>query len=144
MSRHRSSRDRFLSDINVTPFVDVMLVLLIIFMVAAPMMTQGVDVELPAAETTSLPAADTEQLLITVDKTGDIFINNFSVEAAQLTEKLKAILALRQDRRVYLRADKQVEYGTVVQVMAAIKNAGVDNLGMVTVPYEENAKRNAQ
>jgi len=131
-----------MSEINVTPFVDVMLVLLIIFMVAAPMMTQGVEVDLPTAEAKSLSATETEHLLVTIERNGTIYINDFAIEQANLTEKLKGILSLRQDRRVFLRADRHVDYGTVVQTMVAIQNAGVDNLGMVTIPYEEKTKQN--
>ena len=134
-----SDSDRLISDINVTPFVDVMLVLLVIFMVTAPMMMQGVDVVLP--ETTSQPlAAKKENLVITINKQNQIFINNYEVATDFLQEKLKKILEGRDNREVYLRADREISYGFVVRVMAEIKAAGVDKLGMVTEPISEKKK----
>jgi biopolymer transport protein TolR len=128
--------DRLMSDINVTPFVDVMLVLLIIFMVTAPMMMQGVDVALP--ETTSKPLiAQKENLIITINKKNQIFINDYQITLDFLQEKLKKILAGRENREVYLRADKEISYGVVVRIMAEIKEAGVDKLGMVTEPIRK-------
>ena len=124
-----------LSEINVTPFVDVMLVLLIIFMVTAPMMMQGVDVSLP--ETTAEPLkSEKENLVITINKDNNVFINDYQVTVDFLKEKLAKILEGRRDREVFLKADKDISYGTVVQVMAEIKGAGVEKLGMVTVPAE--------
>ena len=136
-----SDSDRLISDINVTPFVDVMLVLLVIFMVTAPMMMQGVDVALP--ETTSQPlAAKKENLVITINNQNQIFINNHQLGIDFLQEKLKKILEGRDKREVYLRADREISYGFVVRVMAEIKAAGVDKLGMVTEPIRE--KKNVQ
>jgi biopolymer transport protein TolR len=132
-----SNSDRLMSDINVTPFVDVMLVLLIIFMVTAPMMMQGVDVTLPEATAKPL-VAQKENLVITVDEKQQVHINDFTVEMDYLSDKLSKILENREDRDVYLRADTNVPYGAVVKVMAAIKAAGVTKLGMVTVPAEKN------
>ncbi|MFZ0134582.1 MAG: protein TolR [Desulfobacterales bacterium] len=128
-----------MSEINVTPFVDVMLVLLIIFMVTAPMMTQGVDVALPEATAEPLPA-DTEHLMISIDNKGAVFINDVTVTVDDLGEKLKRIMSNRSDRGVYLKADKDIAYGTVVRVMSEIKLAGVEKLGMVTVPLPEDEK----
>ncbi|MGD8448099.1 MAG: protein TolR [Desulfobacterales bacterium] len=131
--------DRLMSDINVTPFVDVMLVLLVIFMVTAPMMMQGVDVALP--ETTSQPLiAEKEHLIITITKNNQVFINDFQVSLDFLQEKLKKILEGREDRGVYLRADKDIPYGFVVQVMSEVKEAGVEKLGMVTEPAGQKEK----
>ena len=122
-----------MSDINVTPFVDVMLVLLIIFMVTAPMMSQGVNVDLP--ETTSGPLpSQKEHLVISIDKDNQVFINDFKVRVDMLGDKLGRILQGRTDREVYLKADKNIPYGVVVRVMAAVREAGVDKLGMVTEP----------
>jgi biopolymer transport protein TolR len=131
-----------MSDINVTPLVDVMLVLLIIFMVTAPMMMQGVDVALPEATAEPLES-EKENLIITIDKKDQIFINDFQVTVDFLQEKLKKILEGRSDREVYLKADKDIPYGTVVRVMAEIKAAGVEKLGMVTEPtiFEEKGKQ---
>ncbi len=134
-----SNRDQLMSDINVTPFVDVMLVLLIIFMVTAPMMMQGVNVSLPEATSKSLPA-ETDPLIITIDKKYQIFINDYRVSLDSLQVKLQKIIASRQNRDVYLRADKGISYGMVVRVMAEIKEAGVGKLGMVTEPVTYDRK----
>jgi biopolymer transport protein TolR len=124
-----------LSQINVTPFVDVMLVLLIIFMVTAPMMEQGVDVNLPEVENAQSLSATKEPLVITVEKNGKISIGRTQVDsAAKLTPVLIQILKDRADdeKDVFLEADRDVPYGKVVPVMAAIKKAGVAKLGMVS------------
>ncbi len=134
------NNDRLMSEINVTPLVDVMLVLLIIFMVTAPMMMQGVDVALP--ETTSEPlAADKEHLIISIDPKGQIYINEFQVTLDVLSSKLAKILEGKPDKEAYLRADKNIPYGTVVRVMAEIKAAGIDKLGMVTIPLEHKSDK---
>jgi len=134
-----SYSDRLMSDINVTPFVDVMLVLLVIFMVTAPMMMQGVDVALP--ETTSEPLiAKKENLIITINKENQIYINDYQVSLDFLQEKLIKIFEGREDREVYLRADKDIPYGVVVRVMSEIKGAGVEQLGMVTEPIGSKDK----
>ncbi len=134
------NNDRLMSDINVTPLVDVMLVLLIIFMVTAPMMMQGVDVALP--ETTSEPlAAEKEHLVISIDPKGQIYINEFQVSLDVLSGKLSKILEGKPDKEAYLRADKNIPYGTVVRVMAEIKAAGIDKLGMVTIPLDNKPEK---
>lgn len=138
-----TNSDRLMSDINVTPFVDVMLVLLIIFMVTAPMMVQGVDVALP--EATSKPLeSETEPLIITIDKNNEIFINDYKVSLGFLQEKLVKVLEGRADREVYFRADKDIAYGIVVQVISEIKGAGVEKLGMVTVPMDSETENRKQ
>ncbi|MBC8393996.1 MAG: protein TolR [Deltaproteobacteria bacterium] len=134
-------QDRLMSDINVTPFVDVMLVLLIIFMVTAPMMMQGVDVSLPAATSDPLPAEE-EHLIISINKDNQVFINNYQVTLNNLKDKLIAILRGRVDREVYLRADKDISYGMVVRVMSEVKGAGIEKLGMVTAPIDLMEKEN--
>ncbi len=133
-----SGNDQFMADINVTPLVDVMLVLLIIFMVAAPMMVQGVDVDLPEASSDPIPS-DKEHLIISIDKDLKVYINDQEVSAAFLTEKLGAVLENLDSGGVYLKADKKVPYGIVVNVMSKIKKAGVKNLGMITLPDNEDA-----
>ncbi|MBJ6801519.1 protein TolR [Geomonas propionica] len=129
---NRENGDRgTMSQINVTPLVDVMLVLLIIFMVTAPMMQQGVQVNLPKADTKSLaPKEDT--LVVSVEQSGKTFINSTEIPADQLKDKLTTMLAGREKREVFLKADQAVPYGDVVRVMAQIKGAGVERLGMVT------------
>ncbi|MGD1969892.1 MAG: ExbD/TolR family protein [Desulfobacterales bacterium] len=133
---------QLMSDINVTPFVDVMLVLLIIFMVTAPMMMQGMDVALP--ETTAEPLeSEKEHLIITLNTQNEVFINDFKVSVDGLGEKLKNILEGRAEREVFLKADKAITWGIVAQVMAEIKGAGVEKLGMVTEPekFDKESKR---
>ena len=134
------SDDGYMSDINVTPFVDVMLVLLIIFMVAAPMMIQGVDVSLPEASSETLPTKD-EYLLITINAKNEIYINDIKVAVDFLEKKLVMILKNRKSKEVYLKADKDIPYGIVVRVMYDIKGAGVEKLGMVTIPISEEKKK---
>jgi len=130
-------KNQLMSDINVTPFVDVMLVLLIIFMVTAPMMSQGVSVSLPEATAKPLPS-ETDHLIITINKDNQIFINDYQVTLDFLQEKLSKIIESRQNQDVYLRADKNISYGMVVRVMSEIKEAGVEKLGMVTEPLPSN------
>jgi biopolymer transport protein TolR len=124
---------RPLSEINVTPFVDVMLVLLIIFMVTAPMLQQGIDVDLPETTTQNLRLAD-EPLILTVQKDGKIFLARREIPLAELEEKLRAILEGLDDKEIYLRADSGAQYGLVVKTLAAARAAGASKLGMVTEP----------
>ncbi len=131
----RSGDRRMMAEINVTPLVDVMLVLLIIFMVTAPMLTQGVDVNLPQANAKAMRAEE-ERLVITVDMQSRIFIGKQPVEFNRLHSALSAVVAQRSDRQVYFRADRSVPYGFVVKVIAEVRNAGVEKLGMVTEPLE--------
>ena len=132
-----------MSEINVTPFVDVMLVLLIIFMVTAPMMIQGLNVDLPEATAKPLDS-EKEHLIISINKDQQVYINDFEVTVEFLREKLLKVLQDRTDRDVYLKADKNIPYGIVVQVMAEIKGAGVEQLGMITEPAVIEKIRNAQ
>ena len=130
----RDSSDRgTMSQINVTPLVDVMLVLLVIFMVTAPMMQQGVQVNLPRAETKALPAPE-ESVVVSIEKSGKIFINSSEIPAGDLRAKLKDMFAARTKKEVFLKADTDVPYGEVVTTMAEIKGAGIERLGMVTEP----------
>ena len=134
------NQSSLMSDINVTPFVDVMLVLLIIFMVTAPMMMEGVNVALP--EATSKPLVSEKiPLIVNIDSENRIFISDFQVTVDGLGEKLNKILAGRKDREVYLKADKDISYGMVVRVMSEIKGAGVEKLGMVTIPLNEEKRK---
>ena len=126
---------RFMSEINVTPLVDVMLVLLIIFMVAAPMMMQGVDVNLPKTTTKNIKTTD-EPLMLTVNKKNEIFLENHPVTLDRLELKIKKIFENRREKEVLLRADKDVPYGFVIDVIARVKNAGISKLGMVTEPLD--------
>ena len=124
---------RPLSEINVTPFVDVMLVLLIIFMVTAPMMQQGIDVDLPETTTQPLRVKD-EPLILTVQKDGKYYLARREIPAAELRDKLEAIFEGRDTKEIFLRADKDAAYGVVVKALAAAREAGATQLGMVTEP----------
>jgi len=125
-------RARPMSEINVTPFVDVMLVLLIIFMVAAPLMTVGVPVELPKTAASALPGDEEEPLTVTITAEGRIEIQTTEVPRAQLVSKLRAIAAERSSDRVFLRADGAIPYAVVMQVMGALNAGGFSNVGLVT------------
>ena len=127
---------RLLSEINVTPFVDVMLVLLVIFMVTAPMMQEGVDVNLPQAKGKSLPSKE-KRVTISITDKREIYINDRKTPLDQLEDALKKIFLNRLDKQIFLRADEIVPYGYVVKTMAAIRNAGIEQLGMVTAPLEK-------
>jgi len=135
MELRRGSR-RLLAEINVTPFVDVMLVLLIIFMVTAPMMMQGVDVNLPQTETQAI-SSEEERLVISITAKREIFLNEYKISLDSLQRKLQAIFQNRSDRAVFLRADQNLPYGFVVEVMAAVRQSGIKRLGMVTEPLQE-------
>ncbi len=138
VGQNSNRRRTVLAQINVTPFVDVMLVLLIIFMVTAPMMEKGVDVALPEVENAPNLTAIKEPLVITVTSKGEIMVGNNSVaDASKLIPVLQQVLSERDDKTVYLEADQAVPYGQVVKVMAAVKRAGVAKLGMVTQEPQE-------
>jgi biopolymer transport protein TolR len=125
------NRDRdVLSEINVTPFVDVMLVLLVIFMVTAPLLQQGIDVNLPKANGKDLPPE--ERITLVVKKGGAIYMNDNPVSMTEMRHKLEAISKLNPN--VFLKADKDVPYGFVVEIMGEIKEAGIEKLGMITEP----------
>ena len=129
----RNSENKFVSDINVTPLVDVILVLLIIFMVTAPMLQMGIDVNLPKVKAKSMDVGE-EKLILTINKKKEIFINKYKASINDLKPKLESIFASRIDREVFMRADENVPYGFVVQVMSEVRKAGVDKLGMITEP----------
>ena len=128
-----NGKKRLVSEINVTPLVDVMLVLLIIFMVTAPMMTQGLDVDLP--ETTSKALRQDEQpQVITIDKDGKINLNGYDVSRALVYQELNKLADSLKEQPIYLKADKNVPYGEVVALMADIQAAGFSKLGIITKP----------
>ncbi len=125
------TRDKqVLSEINVTPFVDVMLVLLVIFMVTAPLLQQGIDVNLPKAKGKEMPPE--ERITLIVKKGGIIYMNDNPVSLTEMGEKLRALSS--SNPNVFLKADKDVPYGFVVEVMGEIKEAGIEKLGMITEP----------
>lgn len=125
-----------MAQINVTPLVDVMLVLLVIFMVTAPMMQQGVQVNLPKADTKGMNAQE-DTVIVAVDKNGRTFINKDEVPSGDLRKKLADMFATRTKKEVFLKADATVPYGEVVRTMADIKGAGIERLGMVTEPAQK-------
>ncbi|WP_462325026.1 protein TolR [Desulfoplanes sp.] len=125
----------FIAEINVTPFVDVMLVLLIIFMVTAPMLTQGVDVDLPTTNTVETLPEDSDHLVLSVKKDGSIFLDTYAVELKEMEKHLKRLVK-DKNKLLYLKADKNVPYGVVVKVMARVKSAGIQKLGVVAEPED--------
>ncbi len=124
-----------MSEINVVPLVDVVLVLLIIFMITAPMLQTGVDVDLPKTTTKPMPTEE-ERVVVTLTKEKKIFVDKYEVLPDQLKERMKAILERRVNREVFLRADQALPYGEVMALMATLREAGVEKLGMVTEPLE--------
>ncbi|KUJ96208.1 MAG: Biopolymer transport protein ExbD/TolR [Desulfonauticus sp. 38_4375] len=131
-----SPNDSLLSEINVTPFVDVMLVLLIIFMVTAPMLTQGVEVDLPKAETVTTLPEDAENMLITLKKGGSIYVDTYKVSAEELENFLKK--NFKNKEMVFLKADRDVNYGEVIKVMSKVKGAGIEKLGVIVEEEEQD------
>lgn len=131
-------RRNLVSEINVTPFVDVMLVLLIIFMVTAPMMTQGVDVELPETQSVESLPTDNENMILSLQADGTIYLDEYKVPIDELEAKV-ALLVKEQKKQLFLKADKNVPYGTVMAIMGRVKAAGIERLGMVaeTIPDSE-------
>jgi len=135
-SRRRGRRSKLNADINVTPLVDVMLVLLIVFMVAAPLLSVGVPVELPKTDAKSLPS-ESEPITITVDKDGAVFLQETEVSLDDIVVRLTAIAQNGYEERIYLRGDNASDYGSVMKVMARINAAGYSNLGLVTDPVSQ-------
>lgn len=135
--RGRRNRDKEpVSDINVTPLVDVILVLLIIFMVTAPMLQMGIDVNLPRVMAKSVDVGE-EKLILTINSKEEIFVNRYKASLDDLKSKLENIFENRIDREIFMRADEKVPYGFVMKVMSEVRKAGVDKLGMITEPPKE-------
>ena len=130
--RGRGRRHAVMSEINVTPFVDVILVLLIIFMVSAPLLTAGVPIDLPESQAKPL-SADKDPISVTIDPSGKVFIQDTEITLDELVPKLKAVAGNGYDERIFVRGDKTSNYGTVMQVMGAISGAGFRNIGLVTL-----------
>ena len=130
------SRGGLVSEINVTPLVDVMLVLLIIFMVTAPMMTQGLEVDLPETTAKSLRQKE-EPVIVTLNKEGKIMLGKIEVNQAMFRQQLKKLSSKDTEQPIFLKADKDVPYGKVVTIMADIKASGFDKLGMITKAKDE-------
>ncbi|PPR08911.1 MAG: Biopolymer transport protein ExbD [Proteobacteria bacterium] len=134
-SSKRSSRYNTITEINITPFVDVMLVLLVVFMITAPMLTQGVQVSLPEVENTEMKVKE-DPIEIAIKKDGAIFVGSAKVKENELVTKLKAIKQVRQNAAILLRADKEVPYGAVMTVMSSLQTSGLVDVGMVTEPRQ--------
>ncbi len=136
MSRNKNRR-RPMSDINVVPYIDVMLVLLVIFMITAPLLTQGVQVELPQADAQPLPSEMDEPLVVTVDRNGDMFIDvgegkNSPVDADTLVNRVRTVLKYKPKTPVMVRGDRGVPYGRVIQAMVLLQQGGAPSVGLVT------------
>ena len=135
--RRQNTEHKPLAEINVTPLVDVVLVLLIIFMVTAPMLQMGIDVNLPRVKAKTINVSE-EKLVLTINGKQEIFINEFKTTLPDLSAKLESIFKTRTDRELFMRADKEVPYGYVVQVMSEVRKAGIDKLGMITEPPRDS------
>jgi len=130
--RGNGDEDQVLGDINVTPLVDVMLVLLIIFMVAAPMLHQGIEVALPRSAAKALPVKVDDPLVVSINKDGLVYLQETPVAAADLVERLKSTIARRRDDTVFLKGDRDVAYGKIVDVLDTLQRGGIQHVGMVT------------
>jgi biopolymer transport protein TolR len=128
----RDDDDGMLADINVTPLVDVMLVLLIIFMIAAPMLHQGIEVALPRAQAKNLPLKIEDPIVLSINRDGQIYIRETRVPAEELVDRLKSQLAARPDDTVFLKGDRDVAYGRVIDVLDTLQRGGIQHVGMVT------------
>ena len=138
MARQRI-RKKPMADINVVPYIDVMLVMLVIFMITAPLLTQGVKVDLPEANAEPLPQDQQEPMIVTVDASGNLYLNigdapKTPVDEDALVQKVSAVLRRRQDKSVLVRGDHSVDYGTVIAAMVLLQQAGVPRVGLVTEP----------
>lgn len=134
--RRRGRRPALVSEINVTPFVDVMLVLLIVFMVAAPLLTVGVPIDLPETQANALNS-ETQPITISVDTGGKIYLQETEIGLDEIVPKLEAIATTGYSERIYVRGDRSADYGTVMRVMARISSAGFRNLGLVTLQEQD-------
>lgn len=132
-SGSKSGRGAVLAEINVTPLVDVMLVLLIMFMVTTPLMQQGIEVELPETKASGVEAND-EPFVLVIDSKGRITAGKESVTMDSLAKKLNAIFATRKNKQIYVQADRSVDYGLVAEAMAEIRSAGITSIGLITLP----------
>ena len=132
----RSREYRMMAEINVTNLVDVVLVLLIVFMISAPLLQSGIDIELP--QTKFVDKELSEGIVVTINKNGGIFIDDVFCRAENLETQLREYIGRKHINAIYLRGDKNVKYGVVIDVVARLKKMGILNVGLVTKPYEEN------
>jgi biopolymer transport protein TolR len=134
MEPYRKRRKKLMSDINVVPYIDVMLVLLVIFMITAPLLSQGVKVDLPKAPAKVVENQDRETLVVTVDRAGQYYLDDRRISPEELRRKVAAILRLRPQTPVLIRGDRQVDYGAVVRAMTLLQAAGAPSVGLLTEP----------
>jgi biopolymer transport protein TolR len=134
---YRKQRKKLMSEINVVPYIDVMLVLLVIFMVTAPLLTQGVKVELPQASANPVDTQDRELLVVTVDREGRYFLDDRRIGAEELQKKVAGILRVRPQTPVAVRGDRHVAYGEVVAAMTLLQAAGAESVGLITEPPKQ-------
>jgi biopolymer transport protein TolR len=134
--RRRGRHHGLMSEINVTPMVDVMLVLLIIFMVAAPLLTVGVPIDLPDTQAKAMNS-DTQPITVSIDPQGKVFLQETEIPIEEVVPKLQAIAKTGYEERIYVRGDKVADYGTVMKVMARISAAGFKNIGLVTLQEQD-------
>ncbi|MDH3689988.1 MAG: protein TolR [Gammaproteobacteria bacterium] len=141
MADYRKHRKKRMSEINVVPYIDVMLVLLVIFMITAPLLTQGVDIDLPSAEATPIEQDETEPFILRIDRNGDYFVNEDEEVSSPQAVKVKAAAVLRHqpETRFLVYGDESVAYGEVVRAMVALQQAGVPNVGLITESPEEGS-----
>jgi biopolymer transport protein TolR len=127
-----SEDEAMLSEINVTPMVDVMLVLLVIFMVTAPLIQQGIPVNLPKSDASQALSRDDKDIILSITKSRKLLLDRYEVEVSSLKPKLDELFRNRSEKKIYIKADREVEYGYVVEVMGTVKAAGIDRIGMIT------------
>ena len=137
MEPYRKHRKKLMSEINVVPYIDVMLVLLVIFMITAPLLSQGVKVNLPQAAAKAVENQDHETLVVTVDREGRYFLDDRRITENELSRKTTAMLRLRPDTPVLIRGDRQANYGAVVKAMTLLQAAGAPSVGLLTEPPEK-------
>ncbi|WOC16526.1 protein TolR [Pseudochrobactrum sp. MP213Fo] len=135
--RRRRGKNAPMSEINITPFVDVMLVLLIIFMVSAPLLTSGVPIDLPDTQAKALNA-DTQPITVSVNDKGQVYLQETEIDIAEVVPKLEAISKTGYEERIFVRGDKNADYGTVMKVMSRISAAGYKNIGLVTLQEQDS------
>ncbi len=141
MGAFRNSDDSGpVADINITPLVDVMLVLLVIFMVTAPLLESGIPIQLPKASAKALPKTDQQPVTLNITKESKVFLNKEEVPVSELKGRLIAFFRTRAEREIFIRADGALPYAFVAQTMATVKSAGVNKIGLVTLPPEEQGK----
>lgn len=140
MGLQRDDDDAVLAEINVTPLVDVMLVLLIIFMVAAPMLHQGIKVSLPKAHSQPLPQQLDDPLILTITREGVVFLKDKPIHGTQIVERLQSLLKTKSEQMIFIKGDKEVPYGKVVELLEVLRRGGITNVGMVTEPERDNVR----